>query len=461
MKSKYIMISLFVVFLLFNPSSCSKSIVKNLPRFNGDLPFTLETGYIGMGKEDAMQVFYYFVESERNPSEDPLFLYFAGGPGASGLYPFLYQNGPLKFNFESSKRHNITLELNMYSWSKVANVIFVDLPVGVGFSYAKTWEASRSSDSLLAVQGYEFIRKWLAENPKFASNPLYISGISYMGIIVPNVALEIYKGKNFYCNERGNQPQLNIKGYLIINPLSDKFSDFNSRFEFAHRLALISDDIYESTKASCDDNYVYNVPANSLCAANLKRVDECIKRIKFGYVLEPVCNVTDMVPTCKDYTDTFIQTWVNYKDVQKALNVREGTIEKWEFANTTIAYDLKKNDTVAYSYDVWSTIPTHEQLLTRNCQALIMCADHDMVFPYLGTEKWIKSLNLPVERSWEPWFVRRQVAGYETTYARRGASIKFATVKGAGHALALYKPEEALTLMDRWLTSHAYLSSSS
>ena len=38
-------------------------------------------------------------------------------------------------------------------------MIFVDLPVGVGFSYAKTWEASRSSDSILAVQGYEFLRK--------------------------------------------------------------------------------------------------------------------------------------------------------------------------------------------------------------------------------------------------------------------------------------------------------------
>ncbi|KAI3697446.1 hypothetical protein L6452_30470 [Arctium lappa] len=457
MKSKYMMISLFIIFLQFITLSHSKSIVKNLPRFDGDLPFTLETGYIGMGEEDAMQVFYYFVESERNPSEDPLFLYFAGGPGASGLYPFLYQNGPLSFNFESSKRHNITLELNPYSWSKVANVIFVDLPVGVGFSYAKTWEASRSSDSILAVQGYEFIRQWLVENPKFISNPLYISGISYMGIIVPNVALEVYKG-----NERGNQPQLNIKGCLLINPLSDKFIDFNSRVEFAHRLALISDDIYESTKAACaDGDYVYNVPDNSLCAQNLKRVDECTRRIKFGFILEPMCNATDMVPTCKDFTDTFIQTWVNYKDVQKALNVREGTIEKWEYANTSIAYDLKKNDTIYYSYDVWSTIASHKQLLTKNCQVLIMCADHDMVFPYLGTEKWIKALNLPIESPWEPWFVRSQVAGYHMTYARSGSSIKFATVKGAGHALAMYKPEEALTLMDRWLASHAYLSFSS
>ena len=38
-------------------------------------------------------------------------------------------------------------------------MIFVDLPVGTGFSYATTLEASRSSDSIVAVQSYEFLRK--------------------------------------------------------------------------------------------------------------------------------------------------------------------------------------------------------------------------------------------------------------------------------------------------------------
>ncbi|KVH80021.1 hypothetical protein Ccrd_025499 [Cynara cardunculus var. scolymus] len=449
MKSKYMMIFLFIIFLQFIASSNSKSIIKNLPGFHSDLPFTLQTGYIGMGEDDSMQVFYYFVESQRSPLDDPLLLYLAGGPGYSGLYPFLYQIGPLSFNFESSKGDNITLELNPYSWSKAANVIFVDLPVGVGFSYAKTLEASRSSDSILA---------WLVENPRFLNNPLYISGISYMGIVVPNVALEIYNGKNFYSitrctflrNELGNQPQLNIKvnilphklvnviakGCLIVNPLTDKFISFNARFEFAHRLALISDDIYESTKATCGGNYVYNDPLNILCADNLKRVDECTSKITLWNILQPKCDARDMEPTCKTYTDTFIETWANNKDVQKALNIREGIIEKWETTNKCISYDFKKNDTICYSYDVWSSIPTHKQLLTKNCQVLIICGDHDMVFPYVGTEKWIRTLNLSIESPWEPWFVRNQVAGYQMTYARSGSSIKFATVLGTIPSMA-------------------------
>ncbi|GKB45189.1 peptidase S10, serine carboxypeptidase, alpha/beta hydrolase fold protein [Tanacetum coccineum] len=144
--------------------SNSKSFVKNLPGFDGDLPFTFETGYVGVGEHDDVEFFYYFVESQRNPLEDPLLLYLSGGPGVSGLSTFLYQIGPLSFNIENCWKNNITLELNPYSWTKMANMIFVDTPAGVGFSYAKTWEASRSSDTILASNVYDFLRKRTVAN---------------------------------------------------------------------------------------------------------------------------------------------------------------------------------------------------------------------------------------------------------------------------------------------------------
>ncbi|KAI7757449.1 hypothetical protein M8C21_000355, partial [Ambrosia artemisiifolia] len=81
---------------------------------------------------------------------------------------------------------------------------------------------------------------FLSEHPKFLRNPLYISGTSYVGIIVPKVTLELYEGA-----EHGDQP-LNIQGYILCSPLTNKFMDFNSRLEYAHRMALISDDIYKS-----------------------------------------------------------------------------------------------------------------------------------------------------------------------------------------------------------------------
>ncbi|KAL7617160.1 hypothetical protein Lser_V15G04311 [Lactuca serriola] len=453
MESKHILVSLLITFALFISASNSRPIIRRLPGFDGDLPFTLETGYIGVGEDEAVQIFYYFVESERNPSEDPLLIYLTGGPGTSVLYSMMYQIGPLNFDLDASWENNITLKLNPYAWNKVANVIYIDAPAGAGFAYATTYEASMSSDSLLASNAYDFLRKWLMEHPRFLSNPLYISGISYMGIILPNVALHVYNG-----NERGNQPHMNIKGVISVSPLTDKFGDFNSRFEFAHRLSLISDEMYESTEKTCNGNYVslYNDLDSIRCSNNLQWVDECTSMINLENILEPLCATTD--PACREATFGLVVAWANDKDVQKALNVREGTIGTWEWQNSTIHYDLGKNDTLIYSYDVFSTVPIHKQLLAKKCQYLIICGDHDMVFPHVGTEKWIRSLNLPVEKRWEPWFVNDQIAGYQMTYAQNEYLLTYATIKGAGHGIALYKPEEALAMVDEWLDSRIYLS---
>ncbi|KAK9064600.1 hypothetical protein SSX86_015982 [Deinandra increscens subsp. villosa] len=90
----------FFIIIFATTLSNSKSIVKNLPGFPGDLPFTLETGYVGVGGEDEIQFFYYFVESQRDPANDPLLLYLTGGPGTSGLFPFLYQIACIRLVFQ-------------------------------------------------------------------------------------------------------------------------------------------------------------------------------------------------------------------------------------------------------------------------------------------------------------------------------------------------------------------------
>ncbi|KAJ0582986.1 putative sinapoylglucose--sinapoylglucose O-sinapoyltransferase [Helianthus annuus] len=81
--------------LLVSSSSlvASQTIVKALPGYPDPLPFKLETGYIGVGEDEAVQLFYYFVESEGNPDEDPLIIWLAGGPGCGTLRAFFFEIG--------------------------------------------------------------------------------------------------------------------------------------------------------------------------------------------------------------------------------------------------------------------------------------------------------------------------------------------------------------------------------
>ncbi|KAI6678191.1 hypothetical protein NL676_038987 [Syzygium grande] len=79
-------------------SGLSQTVVKALPGLPGDSPFYLETGYIGLGELEDVQLFYYSIKSERSPKDDPLVLWLTGGPGCSGLSGMSYGFGksPLK-----------------------------------------------------------------------------------------------------------------------------------------------------------------------------------------------------------------------------------------------------------------------------------------------------------------------------------------------------------------------------
>ncbi|EEY20482.1 carboxypeptidase S1 [Verticillium alfalfae VaMs.102] len=93
----------------------------------------LPPGHIdGLGQEQTYPVntFFWFFEARKDPENAPLSIWMNGGPGSSSMGGLLYENGPCFVNPDSN-----TTRLNPWSWNNEVNMLYIDQPVQVGFSY--------------------------------------------------------------------------------------------------------------------------------------------------------------------------------------------------------------------------------------------------------------------------------------------------------------------------------------
>ncbi|KAK9166004.1 hypothetical protein Scep_001195 [Stephania cephalantha] len=72
-----ISLPLLCLLLCLGTAAC-RSNLRYLPGFAGPLPFKLETGYIGADENNDVQLFYYFIKSDRDPTKDPFVLWLTG-----------------------------------------------------------------------------------------------------------------------------------------------------------------------------------------------------------------------------------------------------------------------------------------------------------------------------------------------------------------------------------------------
>ena len=145
------------------------------------------SGYLSVNEEKDL--FYIFIESENDPTTDPILVEQQGGPGASSLTSFMMGlNGPLLFiPFSQS------IMYNPYAWNKNASILYIESPAGVGFSpYRVTPEKRVYNDMIQSEDSYAALKSWYKKFPEYApsgyNNSLFIIGMSYSGIFTPHLS---------------------------------------------------------------------------------------------------------------------------------------------------------------------------------------------------------------------------------------------------------------------------------
>ncbi|KAL3502265.1 hypothetical protein ACH5RR_036714 [Cinchona calisaya] len=411
-------------------------------------------GYIKVRPQDEKALFYWFFEAQDDVSNKPLVLWLNGGPGCSSIaYGAMQELGPFLVRNNGSQ-----LIYNKFSWNKVANILFLETPVGVGFSYSnKSEDIEELGDSVTAEDSHAFLIGWFKRFPNFRSHDFYIAGESYAGHYVPQLANLIHD-KN-----RGAQKGsfINLKGFLIGNAVINDATDQLGFIDYAWSHAIISDQLHSDIYKDCDFK---NNTSTRLCSLHIRGFLEAYSDIDIYNIYAPVClssftktshklNVAPRFFTQHDLwhklpsgydpcTEDYVETYFNREDVQKALHAN---LTKLSYPYTLCSNVIRKwND----SPD--TVLPIIKKLLNAGLRIWVFSGDTDGRVPVTSTRYSINELGFKIKEEWRAWYHKQQVGGWVESYEEGGLTML--TVRGAGHQVPMFAPDQSLSLIYHFLS---------
>ena len=359
---------------------------------------------------------------------------------------------------------------NEWSWNKEANIIYIESPAGVGFSYCHgAKECNSYSDDETATDNLTAVLEWFNLFPEYQSNDLYISGESYAGIYVPYLSYYI-DNYNTANADNADVFKPNLQGFAVGNGVTNYQFDCTPAYvEMGYWHSLYNDELYEAIHANnCDFSGTRLQNVTPECMTLLSQFEDLTSQVNvydiFGICYGPEPNPQmyqahakkEDVYSAADYTPfltrsgrsnmlpacTFgnpILEYLNRVDVRDAINIPTG-IQAWDLCTESI--------NIEYQRDPIGSQWIYEALAGKY-RMLHYSGDVDGAVPTLGTENWINSLNWDVSENWRPYFYDSQVAGYLESY--KDATLTFATVHGAGHMAPQFKRPETFNLVFNWM----------
>ncbi|OAY72198.1 Serine carboxypeptidase-like 34, partial [Ananas comosus] len=389
-------------------------------------------GYITVNEPHGRALFYWFFEAARDVEKKPLVLWLNGGPGCSSI------------------GYGETEELGPFLMQKEANLLFLESPFGVGYSYTNTSSDFKVlGDDLTASDSYIFLVNWFKRFPQYKDHEFYVTGESYAGHYVPQLAEKIYDA-NKNCSK---DDYINLEGIM------------KGMVDYAWDHAVISDQLYDDIKKSCDfaledpgqpcnglmdlffhsfdpiDMYSLYTPVCTDDEGTSRHPSRLIRKIEDGKLHSTNRQFYNRLagydPCVSDYSEIFF----NRPDVQEALH-----------ANVThIGYNWTHCSNVIQTWSdaPSSMLPTLKKLINGGIRVWVFSGDTDGRIPVTSTRYTLEKLGLNTAQKWAPWFTKSQVGGWSIIYD----GLMFVTIRGAGHQVPTFKPAQALQLLAHFVAN--------
>lgn len=370
-----------------------------------DLKGRSYSGYLTVNKTTNSNLFFWFFEAQTNPRNSSIGLWLQGGPGYSGLFGIFMENGPYIFD------KNSILKQRNQTWTKFMNIIYIDSPVGTGFSYTDSDSVYARYQCDIVANLMPAIDQFFQLFPEYKKNKFYLMGESYGAKYAISVGTAIHER-----NQQHGQQEINFYGLMIESGVIDPAA-LNLAL-YAKQASLIDSNGYETLL-----NY-QNIGSDLLQQGEYTDAFYLgtVPLLDAFYTLSGLTQefdyLADVVPLSPALTP-----FLERDDIRAAIHVGNNTLENILGTNTVYFYLID---------DLLRSVSDELPTLLANYRTLIYSGQLDIIAAPPSVETVLETLNYGnyTAATRSPWF---DATGVLIGWTKIAENLSRATVRNAGN----------------------------
>ncbi|KAL1879889.1 hypothetical protein VTK73DRAFT_6701 [Phialemonium thermophilum] len=412
----------------------------------------MHAGHIEITPEHNGNMFFWHFQNKHIANKQRTVIWLNGGPGCSSEDGALMEIGPYRLADDK------TLVYNNGSWNEFANVLFVDNPVGTGFSYVDT-DSYIHELGEMADQFIVFLEKWFALFPEYMHDDLYIAGESYAGQHIPYIAKHILDRNR----QEDDHNKWHLKGLLIGNGWISPVEQYEAYLQFAYEKGLIKKGSETANRLESQQRVCLKELAVSRrevdhgsCEAILQDLLQLTSYINSDgqrecYNMYDV-RLRDVYPSCGMNWPpdlAHVTPYLRRKDVVQALHINPNKNTGWTECNGAVGANFRATESqpsVTILPDILKEVPI-----------LLFSGSEDLICNHLGTEALIGNMQWNGGKGFElspgTWAPRRDwtVEGEPAGFWQEARNLTYVLFYNSSHMVPFDYARRTRDMLDRFM----------
>jgi len=415
-------------------SSYGDTISRALSSFPGQ-----KWGYSAIRPGAHMFYWLFNTTHTAGATKRPLIIWIQGGPGFSGVgHGNFAEIGPVD-SYGNIRNH---------SWISEASLLFVDSPVGVGYSYVDSDMARPTSDTGVAVDLVKCLADVLDKLPYLKSVPLYIFGQSYGGKIAAVFAHQLHQAIS------SGEVVADLRGAAFGNSWVSPEHSMSNWAPFLKSLSVIDGHSEKIIRRAVNE-----------CIAAM-RSGEWHKAAELWKTSQgEVAKVTDSMNWYNVVKPHY--EWTSYDADDEIIDFMNGTLKSY-IGIVPTSLHVQRRDHQSYVH-LKPTFMQHAldsvtYLLSKtDVRVAVYQGQLDIICNTPGAYNWVDSLVWAGAHRWRrerPISLWTDSSSESTDngrllgFRKTAGNLDFYTILNAGHEVPVDQPEAALHFVDDFLNRH-------